>query len=197
MTKASVNKACGTGRRIALGVISLARFRADGFQNFGATPEDFLTSLAPLVAFPLVGGALMLLGGGGLEVLADLLSAIVALLAPCVLSEALAHLWRRDAAWLRYAVAFNWCQWILPFLGAAMILASAVLLGLGLSETTAAVAVLLGLICYGMALHWFLARRGLGLSTSQAVLFVVLVNLGTGILAILPRLLAAADGSAT
>ena len=51
---------------IALGVMRLARGRADGLQQFGATREAFLGSLAPLIAFPLVGGALMLMGGGGL-----------------------------------------------------------------------------------------------------------------------------------
>ena len=52
---------------IVLGIARLARGRADGLRQFGATREAFLASLAPLVAFPLVGGVLMLLGGGGLD----------------------------------------------------------------------------------------------------------------------------------
>jgi hypothetical protein len=66
---------------IVLGVLRLARGRADGFRQFGATREAFLASLAPLIAFPLVGGMLMLLGGGGLTALGDLLATLCALVA--------------------------------------------------------------------------------------------------------------------
>ena len=71
---------------IVLGIVRLARGRADGIRQFGATRDAFLASLAPLIAFPLVGGALMLLGGGGLGALSDLLATLCALLAPPVLS---------------------------------------------------------------------------------------------------------------
>ena len=71
---------------IVVGIVRLARGRADGLRQFGATREAFLASLAPLIAFPLVGGVLMLLGGGGLDALGDLLATLCALLAPPVLS---------------------------------------------------------------------------------------------------------------
>ena len=54
---------------ILVGIFRLARGRADGLGQFGATREAFLASLAPLIAFPLVGGVLMILGGGGLDIL--------------------------------------------------------------------------------------------------------------------------------
>ena len=88
--------------------------------QFGATREAFLASLAPLIAFPLVGGVLMLLGGGGLAALSDLLATLCALLAPPVLSFEVARLWGRQDAWLRFATAFNWCQWAIPVAAAAI-----------------------------------------------------------------------------
>ncbi len=178
------------GRKVLIGVSRLARFRIDGFPCFGDTPTDFLNSLAPLIAFPLVGALIVLLTGGGVDALGDLLTAVVALLAPCVLSEAIAKSWGRERAWLHYAVAFNWCQWILPVAGIALVFATSILMGLGLSEHGAAIATLVILLCYGLCMNWFLARHGLGLTAARATVFVVLVNLGTGALVVLPRLLA-------
>ena len=45
-----------------LGIARLARFRADGLEQFGHTPQAFLNSLAPLLAFPLVSGAMTMVG---------------------------------------------------------------------------------------------------------------------------------------
>ena len=52
-------------RDIMLGIFRIARGRADGLAQFGGTRRGLPASLAPLVAFPLVGALLMLLGGGG------------------------------------------------------------------------------------------------------------------------------------
>ncbi len=112
-----------------MAVIRLARGRADGMRQFGATREAFLASLAPLIAFPLVGGVLMLLGGGGLTALSDLLATLCALLAPPVLSFEVARLWGRQDAWLRFATAFNWCQWVIPVIGSVLLLVLGMLAG--------------------------------------------------------------------
>ena len=80
---------------IVVGIMRLARGRADGLLHFGATREAFLVSLAPLVALPL---ALKLLGGGGGNSLSYLLATLCALLAPPVLSFEVARLWGREAA---------------------------------------------------------------------------------------------------
>ena len=77
--------------------------------------------------FPLVGGALMLLGGGGLDALSDLLATLCALLAPPVLSFEVARLWGREAAWLRFATAFNWCQWVPVFASLLLLVCLAML----------------------------------------------------------------------
>jgi hypothetical protein len=181
---------------IVVGVMRLARGRADGFSQFGATRESFLASLAPLVAFPLVGSVLMLMGGGGISALSDLLATLCALLAPPVLSFEIARLWRRDAAWLRFATAFNWCQWAIPVLGSLLLLTLGMLVALGLPRNAARGLALLGLVGYGLWLHWFIARHGLGLTRFRAAVLVLGVNLATVVIVIGPRFLTLATGDA-
>jgi hypothetical protein len=175
---------------IVLGIVRLARGRPDGMQQFGATRDAFLASLAPLIAFPLVGGMLMLLGGGGLNAVSDLLATLCALVAPLVLSFEVARLWRRQQFWLRFATAFNWCQWVIPIVGSVLLLVFGVLAALGLPRATARIGVLLGLLSYALWLHWFLARHGLGLSGPRALLLVLAVNLTTAMLVVGPRVIA-------
>jgi hypothetical protein len=54
--------------------------------------------------------------------------------------------------------------------------------------------VVAGLAGYGLWLHWFVARHGLGLGAGRAALLVVGVNLGTIVLVLGPRLLVLAFG---
>jgi hypothetical protein len=175
---------------ILRGIARLVRFRADGFANFTATPTGFLNSLAPMLAFPLVDGVILLLVGASRTALASVLSNLVLLLAPAVLSHLLAQFWRREAQWLRYVVAYNWCL-------AAMTLVVVVLVvGMLTAANSNAAAVellaltVMGLAIYWLALSWFMVWRGLNLSWWRAVLFVVLLNLGTGVLVLGPRMAA-------
>jgi hypothetical protein len=172
------------------GIFRIARGRADGLDQFAGTQQGFLTSLAPLIAFPLVGTVLMLLNGGGAPAITDLLATVAVLLAPPVLSYELARLWGRQAYWLRFATAFNWCQWLLPMLASVLLMGLGLLLRTGLSEQTATGALVLALGGYALWLHWFLARHGLALSPFRAAILVVVVNLGTALLVLAPRLLA-------
>lgn len=174
---------------VLLGMWRLARFDAAGLAEFGATTQAFLASLAPLIAFPLVGAALMLLHGDGLDALAEFLATMCMLLAPPVLSHLLAVAWRREGEWLRYATAFNWCQWATMMAAAAMLFSAGVLIWLGLPNRFGAVIVVTGVILYALVLHWFIARVGLRLSVLRAVLLVLGVNLGTGALVLIPVLL--------
>ena len=98
----------------------VARGRAEGIDQFAGTSQGFLASLAPLIAFPLVGTFLLLLDGDGAPAITDLLATLAVLLAPPVLSFELARLWGRQARWLRFATAFNWCQWLLPMLASVL-----------------------------------------------------------------------------
>jgi len=177
-----------------LGMARLARGRVDGLAQFGDTPQAFLSSLAPLLAFPIVGAALMLTTDGPVRALATLLATVVAQLAPAVLSHALARAWGREAQWLRYATAFNWCQWALPLAAIALLIVLQFALQLGLPEAAANQAFIFGLALYGLWLNWLLARYGLSLSRGRAAGLVALTNLGTVVLAIGPRLLVLAMG---
>lgn len=178
------------GRAIVQGIVLLARFRVAGLAQFTGSVPDLLNSLAPLLAFPAVLALLLLLGGGGgVDALSDLLSLVVGLLGPLVISQALAARWGRDEAWLRYAVAFNWCQWVLPLVAMALVLLFSVLAAMGLPQQLLVPGALLSVGFYALSLHWFLARRGLDLSRAQATLFVVAMNAGTGMLMLLPRVM--------
>ncbi len=181
----------GTGGvpNILLGVARLATGRADGLAQFGNTTQAFLTSLAPLIAFPLVGGALLIANDGGLPALSDLLATMCALLAPPVLSWWFARLWDREAVWPRFATAFNWCQWAIPVMASILLVVLGVLMAAGLPNRVAGLLAVFGLVSYGLWLHWFLARRGLDLSAARAVLLVLCVNLGTAALVVGPRVL--------
>jgi len=181
---------------VVLGILLLARFDRTGLRQFGATAQSFLASLAPLLAFPLVGGLLLLAEGQAMRAALDLFAAACALLAPAVLSHALAAAWSREAEWLRYATAFNWCQWAIPIAATGLVLLLAMLTGLGLSDRSAAMIAVAALVCYGLSLHWFVARHGLALPPLRAGVLVVGVNFGTAALLLAPRLLAWSVGAA-
>jgi hypothetical protein len=190
----TVPQAPSRAKNILFGIIRVATGRADGIAQFGDTKEAFLTSLAPLLAFPLVGTLLMLGEGGGLGALSDLLATLCALLAPAVLSYEAARYWARAAAWTRFAVAFNWCQWAIPVLAVFLAVLAGMLLALGVPSEAGVVLVVVGLGGYGLWLHWFLARHGLGLRPGRAALLVVGVNLITILLVLTPRVLVLAFG---
>lgn len=179
---------------IMLGILLVARGRADGIGCFGGTSQAFLSSLAPLIAFPLVGAALGLFTEGPRRALTGLAMTTCALLTPAVLSFELARLWQRADAWLRFATAFNWCEWTLPVIACLVMVPLSFAINAGLNETAASL-VLVGVLgTYGLWLHWFLARKALSLSGFRAVLLVLIVNLGTVAAVMGPRLFAAKVG---
>jgi hypothetical protein len=177
-------------KNILVGVLRIARGRADGIVCFGSSPQAFLSSLAPLVAFPLVGAVLATFAEGPRRALTDLAMTLCALLTPAVGSHELARVWQRADAWARFATAFNWCEWILPVLACVVMLPLSVAISAGMSETAASVVLVGCLGLYGLWLHWFLARNALALSRWRAVVLVFLVNLGTAVVVMGPRLLA-------
>ncbi len=174
---------------ILRGVWHLAFGRADGLAQFGQTPQAFLASLAPLLAFPLVLAGLVAAEGRGLAALYRLLATACLLLAPPVLSHLLARFWDREPYWLRFATAFNWTQWAIPVAASVLLLAMDALIALGLPHEAAGLLMPYGLFVYALWLHWFLMRHGLQLSPLRAFIGVLLVNLGTGLLFIGPGLI--------
>ena len=175
---------------ITRGIVRIARFRAEGLAEFDISRNSFLNSLAPLVAFPLVGSLLELASGNAIEAVSDLLASVVALLAPLIISEYLAERWQAGERWLGYAVASNWTQWIVPIAFGASFSALWLLKQIGVpAEQGGVVGSVLFLLLYGVALHWFLARKALGLSRMRATLMVVICDLATLALVMGPRIL--------
>ena len=174
---------------ILTGMFRIARGRADGLACFGGSAQSYLSSLAPLVAFPLVGAAMGMFTEGPRRALTDLTMTLCAILTPAVMSYELARLWKREEAWFRFATAFNWCEWILPIIAVLAMLPLSVAISAGVQEGVAAAAFIGFLAIYGLWLHWFLARKGLALSGSKAILLVLIVNAGTVAAVWLPSLL--------
>jgi hypothetical protein len=166
-------------QNILRGILLLCRGRVAGFAEMGTGPDAFLSSLAPLIAFPLVGCVLMVAQGKVGDALADFLATLIALLAPPVISQALARRWGREERWFRFATALNWCQWVLPLLGAVLVLIAGFMVEAGVPMRTSVVVLCCVLLAYAFWLQWFLARRGLDLSALRAVGLVLLVNLVT------------------
>ncbi len=183
-----------TGRSVIVGILRVARGRADGIGCFGGSAQSFLASLAPLIAFPLVGAVLGLFTQGPRRALTDLGMTLCALLTPAVISYELARFWQRTDAWLRFATAFNWCEWVLPIVAFLAMLPLSVAVNAGMTEDSASL-VLVGFLCaYGLWLHWFLARKALALSVARAILLVIIVNLGTVGAVMVPTLLSSENG---
>ena len=176
-------------KSVIVGILRIARGRADGIDFFGSSPQAFLSSLAPLVAFPLVGAILGMFSEGPRSALTGLAMTVCALLTPAVISYELARIWKRSEAWVRFATAFNWCEWILPVLACLVMVPLSVAISAGMSEATASLVLVGCLGLYGLWIHWFLARKALGLSGFRAVALVFLVNLGTAVVVMGPRLL--------
>ncbi len=177
-------------KSIMIGILRIARGRSDGISCFGSTPQAFLSSLAPLIAFPLVGAILAMFSEGPRRALTGLAMTLCALLTPAVVSYELARIWKRADSWGRFATAFNWCEWILPVVACLVMLPLSVAIGAGMSETAASLVLLSCLGLYGLWLHWFLARNALALTGFRAVLLVFVVNLGTAVAVMGPRVLA-------
>lgn len=174
---------------ILFGMLRVARGKPDGLAQFGGTKQSFLTSLAPLVAFPLVGSLLRAGRGDPQSAVVEFLAALCALLVPPVLSYELARAWRRESQWLHFATAFNWCFWLVQFLLLALVFFVGITSALGLPL---GVALGLGAACvvgYALWLHWFLARHALQISRMRAALLVVAINLGMAVLVLGPQLL--------
>jgi hypothetical protein len=176
---------------IVLGVGRIARGRADGVTQFSGTPQAFLSSLAPLLAFALVGCFMLLLHGDGLPaVVTELLRTVVIALAPAVLSEPIARFWGRGEQWLRFATALNWCQWAMPVAVAFGLMFGSLLTLFGASTAQAGRVVVAVVLGYGFWIEWFLTRHALELSRWRSAALVLAINLGTGLLATVPSIIA-------
>ena len=172
-----------------VGVLQVARGRPDGIARFGDTPRAFLVSLAPLAALQATPSLWLLSQGDAGGAAVNLLAALVALLAPPVLSHTLARTWGRGAEWPRYAVAANWSVWAIALFVVGLGPVLALLAALGLPLDSVVRTAVLAIAAYTLWLQWFVVRHALALQAWPSLAFSLLVNLGTLLLVTLPQVL--------
>jgi hypothetical protein len=175
---------------ILRGMFLLARGRAVGLNCFRGTPRGFLFSLAPGLGILVAAVVEKLAGGAGADAVGEIPGTLCVLLAPAVISYELARFWGREAFWNRYIVAFNWCQWLLPFIAFVLVAGAVLVRSAGIGGRAVLPVVLVGFAGYAMWLNWFMARHGLALSVGRAIGLVAAVNLGTIALILGPTMLA-------
>jgi hypothetical protein len=175
---------------VVRGVLLLARGKAAGIAQFGDSTDSFTASLAPLIAFPLVGTVLNIINGAPAAAIIGFLSRLCAVLAVAVITYEFARITGRLSLWLRTVTALNWSFWLfIPLLGFAG-LTGAVMVSAGLPLTTAE-GILVGLIAtYLLWYHWFTVRAGLNLTIVQAIALVILTNAAIALLTSAPTLIA-------
>ncbi|MDR3520585.1 MAG: hypothetical protein P4L54_03115 [Acidocella sp.] len=180
--------------KILRGLFLLVRGKAAGVVEFANTNNALTASMAPLIAFPLVGAILVAMRGDINDALVSFIAQLCVALAPSLLIYEFARRWQAEANWLRTASALNWSFWVaLPLLLLGALLAS-MLVTFGASETVAE-AIVIGLIGgYLMWLHWFIVRKGLNIGVWQAILLVFVTNIVLGLLVVGPDLINLAMG---
>jgi hypothetical protein len=168
--------------KILGGLALLARGKAEGLTAFGNTADALTTSLAPLIAFPFVGAALLALNGQPEAAALAFLSRLCVVLAISAATYEFARLAGRDSLWLRTATALNWSFWILiPLLLIAGIL-GAVLVSCNIPELMAERLLMALMAAYMLWYNWFTVRHGLQIGRFQAIALVAITN---GIIALL------------
>ncbi len=173
---------------ILQGLIKLARGDAKGVEEFSGSVEAFSASLAPLIAFPLVGAFITAVSGDWKAALIGLLSRFCAVLALPLVTYEFARLYGKQQLWLRTATALNWCFWLLlpAILVAALLGSVLVTLGLPLARAELAVLGLIGLYLFWN--RWFVFKAGLQLNIWRALLMLLASLLITGLFAVVPWL---------
>jgi hypothetical protein len=176
------------GGNVLRGVFLLARGRAAGITEFANTSEGLSASLAPLIAFPLVGATIIAMSGQPELAAIAFLSRLCGVLTLPVVTHAFAQITKRESQWLRTATALNWSFWILIPLLLVAAFAGAGLVTAGVQETSAEDIVICLLGGYMLWFHWFTVRTGMKLSAWLAVALVIVTNLVIGLLTFAPDL---------
>ena len=167
------------------GIARLVVFNPAGFDAIEASTAGFLASLAPLLAFTLVGAGAEVAVDGWRMGASSFLQMLCVLLGQPVISHFYARLWGREAHWLRYATAMNWCQLALPVVGLLLMLLTVVADG-GLGDGGGLSIVFGLLLVYSVFLNWFLAWRGLALGPWRGLGFLIVSTLTLALLLSLP-----------
>ncbi len=166
----------------------LARGRADGIKQFGNTVDSVTASLAPLIAFPLVGAAWTAMNGQAEFAALGFFSRLCGVLALPLITYEFARLARRDADWMRTVAALNWSFWmLLPALLVAAAL-GAMAVAAGVAQTAAEQVALALLVLYLAWYQWFIVRAGLRLGMVRALLLVLLNSAAISLFSVAPLL---------
>lgn len=170
------------------GIIKLASGNAKGAEEFSSTPESFTASLAPFIAFPLVGAVITSVSGDWKMAAIVFFSRLCGVLILPVLIYEFARIFGRKAQWLRTATALNWCNWLaLPAaLVAVVIMTAAISCGLSAQFSEIAAIGIIGL--YLLWNRWFVLKVGLQLNGWPAALILVASLVLSGFFSFLPAL---------
>jgi hypothetical protein len=171
---------------VALGLLMVGLGKPAGFAQFGDSAEAFLASLAPLLAFFIVLGALIVWAGHPLLGLAFFLTMVCDLLAPVVIADVFCRLWHRRDRWARYANVLNCTQWLMAAAMVILVPIAALVVSAGVSLPVATGALLIVFSLYVLWFHWFAARHVLDLSRGRALVVMLAVVFGTGLVLHLP-----------
>jgi hypothetical protein len=184
-------------RRLALGLIMVGLGREAGFAQFGGTSESFLASLAPLLAFLIVLSAVLAWTRQPLLGLTFFLTALCDLLAPLVIADLFCRLWHKRDRWALYANVLNCAQWLMLAALIVLLPLAAAAASMGMSVDAASAMVLSLFAAYAMWFHWFAARHVLDVSRLRAVLVMLAVVFGTGLLLQAPLVIGRLSGLQT
>jgi hypothetical protein len=179
---------------VAFGLLLVGLGKPAGFAQFGGSADAFLASLAPLLGFLIVLSLVIVWSGRPLLGLSFFLTMVCDLLAPVVIAELLCRLWQRRDRWARYANVLNCTQWLWVVALAVLVPIEALCVSFGASLQVATGAVLVVFCLYVMWFHWFAARHVLNLSSAKALLMMIAVVFGTGVLLQLPLVIGAMAG---
>lgn len=170
------------------GMLRLAIGKTDGFTEIGNTTAAFSASIAPLIAFPLVGAVLLGLQDHWLLATSLLLSRLCGVLAqPVIVEFASGRIGRRDT-WLATSTALNWSIWLIFPLIPAGVLLSGALIAAGVSQEVALAATISLVGAYMLWLQWFILRTGLRTGPWRAAGLLVATNLAIALLYLVPYL---------
>lgn len=174
---------------IVRGLLLLARFDRSGIEEFGNSIPAFSASLAPLVAFPIVGAGLIASQGDYVTAAIVFLSRLSAVLMQPVATELGARLTGGHPRWLRTSTALNWSVWLLLPLVLIAALLGNVLMAMHVGERLATMIAIGASILYLLAIQWFVLRVGLRIKIWQALLILIGTNLAMLLVDALPYLL--------
>ena len=174
------------GGRVALGLLLIGTGRTAGFAQFGNTGDAFLASLAPLVGILIVLCGLIAWSGRLVLGLTFFLFALCDLLAPSIIADLFCRLWNRRERWGLHANILNCSQWLIFAVLLLLLPLGSLAIAAGLPASSAAELVLLALCAYIMWFHWFAARHALMLSPVKALLVMMTIVFGTGLLLQVP-----------